>query len=329
MRNSIENRFLDIFTTYDGGRVRLPLMIKRSPNPGPTIFLVGVIHGEEVIGIEVIHRVLKSTQLKCGAIHAIPVANMAGFSLGVRTVPYGEPADWSNLNRIFPGYSNGRPDEKIAAGIYKLITQSRPNLVIDIHADSQSSIPFVILDRLVKKASRKLVESTKFFADYFGITVCNDSDFGGYIEDRRDKSLTGALLNYDKTPAFVVELGGPNVIKESFVQIGVAGVKNILFAMNMLDGNWKHWSAESKIKTNYQLRTLTVSTKKYSGKINYKVGAGERINKNQLIASIENVFGKEQEKVFAPADGWVISLGYQAISFPGIPIATLAIKDTR
>lgn len=327
MRNNTVKRFLNVFATYDGSKACLPLMIKRSPNQGPKIFLVGVIHGEEVIGIEVIHRLFKTIELKRGTMFAIPVANMAGFASGIRTIPYGEPADWSNLNRSFPGDFNGMPGERIADVIYQTILKTKPDIVIDIHADSQSSLPFVLLDRLVRGSNRKLVLKTRKLAEVFGVTVCNDSNHFTYIKDHRDKSLTGALFNYAKTPAFVVELGGPNVIKESFVQVGVAGVKNVLSAMGMLNNDWKLWAAKSKIEADYLLRTLAVSIKKYSGKISYKVKPGEKINKNQLIASIEDVFGKKQEEVFAPMDGWVISLGYQALAFPGIPIAVLAIKD--
>lgn len=328
MRNRIEKRFVDVFTAYDGSKVRLPLMIKKSPNHGPTIFLVGVVHGEEVIGIEVIHRIFKNTKLKSGTIYAIPVANMAGFSLGVRTVPFGEQADWSDLNRIFPGDPDGKPGEKIADVIYKVILKAKPNLVIDVHADSQNSLPFILLDRLVEQDDDGLISKTRELAEAFGITVCNDSDISEYIKDSRDKSLTGALLNYGRIPAFVVELGGPNVIKELFVRVGVEGLKNVLLTMGMIN-DWAYRRTESKILTDQRLYTIAVFAKKHSGKIVYKINLGEKIKKNQLIALIEDVFGKEQEKVFAPADGWIISLGYQALSFPGIPIATLAIKDAK
>lgn len=326
-KDQIENKFIDVFTAYDGSRVRLPLMIKQSPNRGPKIFLIGVIHGEEVIGIEVIHRIFKNVRLKCGSIYAIPVANMAGFSLGVRTVPYGETADWGNLNRIFPGDEHGRPDEKIANAIYRTIVKSKPDLVIDLHADSHNSLPFVLLDRFVKKGSQKLLEKTRELAKVFGVTVCNDDDLENYIKDNSDKTLTGALFNYARIPAFVAELGGPVVIRESFVKIGTLGIKNVLAKLGMLDENWKFLAAKSRIREGHLLRTLTISAREQSGKINYKVKVGDSVREGGVIATIEDVFGKKQEEVLSPAAGYVISLGYQALSFPGITIATLAVAE--
>ena len=325
-RNIMERRFIDVFTAYDGSKVRLPLMIKRSAKSGPKVFLVGVVHGEEVIGIEVIHRVFESIKLERGALFAIPVANMGGFSLGVRTVPYGESADWTNLNHIFPGKQNGSPAERIAAAIYEAITAEKPDLVIDIHADSHNSIPFILLDRLVKGKDAKLVKDTENFAEIFGVTFCNDDSPEDYLADDTEKTLSGALFNWARLPAFTVELGGPMVVKESFARIGAAGVKNVLSHLGMISA-WRTVKAKSKISAGHSLRTLTVVAPNNSGKIGYKVKAGKEVKKGETIAFLEDVFGRKQEEIKSPEDGYVISLGYQALAFPGMTIATLAIKD--
>jgi predicted deacylase len=327
MKNTREQRFVDVFTLFDGSKARFPLMAKRSPHDGPKVFLTGVVHGEEVVGIEVIHRIFETVKLSRGSIYAIPVCNMGGFSLGLRTVPYGEMADWGNLNRAFPGNQNGKPQEKLARAIFHEIISQEPDLVIDIHADSQNSIPYILLDRPLEKVTEEFLGKTKELAEVFGVTVCNDDTFQGYIADHSDKTLSGAIFNYARIPAFTVELGGPMVIKESFVRVGVNGVKNVLAKLGMMADGWEFWKAKSKISVEYPLRTETISAAEQSGKISYRVKPGERVEKEQLIAVIEDVFGKKQEEIKSPMDGWVISLGYQALSFPGIAIATLAVKD--
>jgi predicted deacylase len=324
-RAKIEHKFVEIFSLYDGTKAGFPLMVKRAPLPGPKVFLVGVLHGEEVIGIELIHRVFDYVKIKRGTIYAIPVANMPGLSLATRFVPYGEQSEWENLNRAFPGNERGRPVEKLAWAIYKTILDVRPDLVIDIHADSHNSIPYIILDRSIKKVNKAL-DSARKFAEHFGVTVCNEVPLKQYIDENCDSSLTGCLINYAHIPAFVVELGGPTIVKEGFLRVGMAGIKNILHSFDMLD-SWEPFVADSKIKTDFPLRILTVNAQSHSGKISYKMRYGEKIAKGQLIATIENVFGKIQEKVRAPASGWLISLGFHALSWPGLIVATLAVKD--
>lgn len=117
-------------------------------------------------------------------------------------MPYGEQSEWNNLNRIFPGNERGMPSEKLASAIYKTILEVKPDLVIDIHADSHNLIPYIILDRSLKK-DNKLKTITKKLAEQFDVTVCNEVPLKEYIDESCDKSLTGRLFNYAKIPAFV------------------------------------------------------------------------------------------------------------------------------
>lgn len=327
MRNTKDDRFIDVFTSFDGAKARFPLMTKRSGKPGPTVFLTGVVHGEEAVGLEVIHRVFEEVELKRGTLVAIPVANMAGFLLGMRTMPYGEMADWSNLNRIFPGDAAGSPAERIAAAVYKTITDAKPDLVIDLHADSHNSLPFILLDRFTEKPDAKLMKATEEFAEDFGVTVCDDDDQKSYVQGGGAATLSGCLFNRARIPAFTVELGGPMLINEQFVRIGVTGVRNVLAGLKMLEDDWGSVQDPSKIRPGFRMRTLTIPAGEASGKIRYRVNIGDRIEKGQPLAIITDVFGKKLEEVLSPANGFMISTGYQAISFPGMTLAILAVKE--
>ncbi len=67
-----------------------------------------------------------------------------------------------------------------------------------------------------------------------------------------DKILTAALVNRNQIPAFSVELGGPKIIDERFVRIGVNGIKNILKHFQMIEVKREKTgssSSEIKIKT--------------------------------------------------------------------------------
>ena len=63
------------------------------------------IHGDEVIGVEVIHKVLCKVSPKTirGTLLAVPIVNVLGFMNGDRYLP-----DRRDLNRSFPGSARGR-----------------------------------------------------------------------------------------------------------------------------------------------------------------------------------------------------------------------------
>ena len=68
------------------------------------MFLCGAIHGDEIIGTEVIRRLIKLKRLKSivGTLLAVPVVNIYGFLQQSRYSP-----DRRDLNRFFPGFEKG------------------------------------------------------------------------------------------------------------------------------------------------------------------------------------------------------------------------------
>jgi predicted deacylase len=90
----------------------LPVQVIRAATPGPRLFLTGVVHGDEVIGVEVMHRLLASQvldHLLCGDVVLIPVVNVFGFVMHSRYLP-----DRRDLNRSFPGGESGSLAARLA-----------------------------------------------------------------------------------------------------------------------------------------------------------------------------------------------------------------------
>lgn len=317
---------VNVFRDFNGPAY-FPVMHLDSGKRGPTGVVVGVIHGEEIIGAEVIHRLFKSLRLRRGSLWAIPVANTLGFHINNRFVPYGDIPSWGNLNRNFPGDPYGGPTERLAAAIYNQIVEVDPDFVVDIHADAHNSIPCILLDRDVRGTAKRLTRKTAELAEIFGVTVCNEDTLKGYISDDGPRSLTGALFNKARIPAFTLELGGPHTADEEFVKTGVAGVMNILAHFNMLNTKWSPRADATKFTPNYPLRTQVVFAHDESGKVSYRAKVGTTVVKEQIIAVIEDMFGRRIDEVRSPSDGYLLSLGYHVVPPPGTSIATLAVKD--
>ena len=87
-----------------GSRLSMPVAVLNGRRPGPTIWLSGAIHGDELNGVEIIREVLTRVDVRTlrGAIIATPVVNVFGFIEQSRYLP-----DGRDLNRSFPGSSRG------------------------------------------------------------------------------------------------------------------------------------------------------------------------------------------------------------------------------
>lgn len=301
-------------------------MIERAKEPGPTIWLCGATHGNEVTGIEVIHRIfnfLKRNPLKKGTLYAAPVINPLGFEMVRRENPYDE----ADINRNFPGDSAGDTTERLTNVVFNGIVETKPDLVIDLHSDTLNSIPYAIVDRPTgtRAGIVETLEKSWGLAEKFGVTVTYDLEAEGFKKYNLDKSLTAALTNRVQIPAFLVELGGPNVIHESFVRIGTRGVKNILAHFDMISLDEEPWVSETKIKTDGRLELTEDAISNEAGIIEYLVKPGEFIRAGEPLAQINNIIGKIEETILAKRDCYIISLIDQSVSFPGNIIITTAI----
>jgi hypothetical protein len=75
--------------------------------PGPVVGMTSSLHGDEVNGVRVIHRLFQ-TELDPESLHgtvvAVIVANVQGFLAGTRGM------DGQDLNRLMPGYTASEVD---------------------------------------------------------------------------------------------------------------------------------------------------------------------------------------------------------------------------
>src|SRR5690606_4210197 len=96
---------------------------------GPVVWVDAAIHGDEVVGVEVVRRVLADLSPKTlrGTLVAVPIVNVHGFINGDRYLP-----DRRDLNRSFPGSPRGSLASRIA---HLMMTEivSKCEVGIDLH----------------------------------------------------------------------------------------------------------------------------------------------------------------------------------------------------
>jgi predicted deacylase len=124
---------LHLAKMYDTTELAMPVRVIRGLETGPTIFVSGAIHGDEIVGPEVIRRLLMSPKLKQirGTLIAVPIVNVFGYNARSRFLP-----DGRDLNRVFPGSRRGSLAARIASRFMAEIV-AKADLGIDIHSAPQ------------------------------------------------------------------------------------------------------------------------------------------------------------------------------------------------
>ncbi|MBQ2528521.1 MAG: succinylglutamate desuccinylase/aspartoacylase family protein [Spirochaetales bacterium] len=122
-----------------------------SPNPGPRVYIVGAVHGDERAAWYAA-LLLKQASISCGDLYILVPANANGARNLTRYVVKNQ-----DLNRSFPGEPSGDEAEQLAYAIFCDIAGKRPDLVLDLH------------EAIVLSQDRDFLGSTYIFTELDGI----------------------------------------------------------------------------------------------------------------------------------------------------------------
>ena len=80
---------LEMPPLYTATNMSIPVYVKRGKRPGPVMFVSAAIHGDELNGIEIVGRLIRSsaiTRLR-GTLIAVPMVNVYGVLNQSRYLP--------------------------------------------------------------------------------------------------------------------------------------------------------------------------------------------------------------------------------------------------
>ncbi|MFH0983050.1 MAG: succinylglutamate desuccinylase/aspartoacylase family protein, partial [Planctomycetota bacterium] len=94
-----------------------------------------------------------------------------GFEISSRHVAL----SGEDLNRCFPGNSQGSLAQRIAHTIFTKITKTQPTLVLDLHNDWRSSIPYTVIDPAPGPSDADTYARAQGFAHQTGLLLIEKS----------------------------------------------------------------------------------------------------------------------------------------------------------
>lgn len=273
---------LPITRLVTGAEVTLPVQVMHGREDGPTVWVNAAIHGDEVVGVEVVRRVLAGLSPKTlrGTLIAVPIVNVHGFMAGDRYLP-----DRRDLNRSFPGSPRGSLAGRIA---HLMMTEvvAPSEVGIDLHtgADGRTNLPQVRADLDDPK--------TLALAEAFGAPVMLHAKL-------RDGSLRSAARETGAT-VLLYEAGEPWRFDEWAITAGVVGVRRVLATLGMTD------PVEPAEEPSLPCRTSGWVRARRTGILHLEVELGRRVTQGDRLGALSDSFGRTLRLVRADRDGIVI-----------------------
>jgi predicted deacylase len=198
--------------------VTLPVHVLHGAQPGPTMFVSAAIHGDELNGVEIIRRLLRTLDPQSinGTLLCVPVVNVFGFISRSRYLP-----DRRDLNRAFPGSANGSLAARLAHLFLTEIVK-RSQVGIDLHTAAIHRINLPQIRCVFRKRPR-----VQELGRAFGTAVMLESQErpGSLRESAREAGVD--VLSYE---------GGEGLRFDEFaIRAGVDGITGVMLKMEMLD----------------------------------------------------------------------------------------------
>ncbi|GAB4201885.1 MAG: M14 family metallopeptidase [Wenzhouxiangellaceae bacterium] len=268
----------------DHTRMKLMVKVIHGRRPGPVMFVSGALHGDEIIGVEIIRRLarLKLLRRLRGTLLLVPVVNTYGFISLSRYLP-----DRRDLNRCFPGSASGSLASQLAHTFMTEIV-SRCDYGIDLHSGAihRANLP-QIRATLDKPEVQQLARA-------FGTSIILDANL-------RDGSLRQAAQDVD-CDILLYEAGEALRFDEVAIRVGMRGIINVLRHVGMLTASKRQRHRQEPVvsRSSHWLRAPT------GGLMRTQRTLGNRVQKDEILAWVGDPLGSEHAEVTAKASGIII-----------------------
>jgi predicted deacylase len=269
-----------------------PVAVIAGREPGPTLLVMGGVHGAEYTSIEAARRAATTTdpaQLR-GVLAVIPIVSVDMFwERGI----YVHPFDGKNPNRQYPGKATGTATERLAAAIFEQ-AMGPADYVCDLHGGDmvEALEPFTGVH---KGAAPDVLAKSLDMARAFGIEEVIVGETVG--------STYGAAAMAGK-PAILCEAGGQGILSEAGARQLADGVRRLMQHLGMLPGEPERLPIRERATGSAWL-TAPATGLWYPVK-----KPGDAVREGELLGRMTDVWGAPLRDVLAPATGrltWIVT----------------------
>ena len=301
-----EQFYLPLPSLPSGSGVSLPVMVVTGARPGPTVWISAAIHGDEIIGTEIIRQLLGRLDpaAMAGMLLAVPVVDVYGFNRESRYLP-----ERRDLNRSFPGTPTGSLAARLAH-VFSTEIVSRCSAGIDLHTGSggRSNVAQVRGD-LTDPAFMEL-------AGIFDARVTVGSDT---IVGSLRKHCVDAGILY-----LIYEAGEAERFDQHGVAVGLDGCLRVLGHLGLVE----HPATSDRNDEHFVGTDAGWVRADHSGVFVPTIELGNVVVAGQELGDVGDTFGGSRRRVRAPVAGMVIGLAVHPLVEAGDALVHLATPLT-
>jgi hypothetical protein len=285
--------------------VAVPVVIARGGRgDGPVLGVTAAVHGNELNGIGVIHRLLRALDPSAiaGTVLAVPVVNMPAFLDHDRF--HGEGWD---LNRMMPGRPDGHTGEVYAHRFLERIA-CHFDYLIDLHTASfgrvNSLYVRVNLDIAAAAQIARLVSPE--------IIVHNPA---------KDGTLRGEMTDRG-VPAITLEVGNPHRFQRRLIQDSHEGILRVMTELGMIEKS--RTAAEEDGEPVMCERSYWIYAQ-HGGLLHVLPELAESVAAGEVIARGTDLFGQRIAEYRAPEPGVVVGKSTNPVCRVGSRVLHLGV----
>ncbi|MDP3919081.1 MAG: succinylglutamate desuccinylase/aspartoacylase family protein [Nanoarchaeota archaeon] len=281
----------------DGIEEVIPVILYKGKEEGPTLSISANIHGDEVTGILVLHRLLNSYNVldnMKGNLILLPSLNFYGLKNSIRS--FSNTND--DPNRSFPtkreGVQNDSYTQKCMKIFFDELTK-HTSYHIDLHSSKLCSVPFVYVEPKIifnfndgKEVLNKILGGVKSF----GLFWLYDSQENYFSKDY-DRTLSSSLVSMKSIPSFTVELGAKKIVDPKGERLGYQGIKNVMVYLGMLNEDFFSLQDTDMFPRKENFEHIVHPVAPEEGLVTFIVRPGDKVRKGDPVAKIRDIAGMD------------------------------------
>jgi predicted deacylase len=269
--------------------VTLPVHVLHGSQPGPTMFVSAAIHGDELNGVEIIRRLLRTLdpQSISGTLLCVPVVNVFGFINRSRYLP-----DRRDLNRSFPGSATGSLAARLAHLFLSEIVK-RSQIGIDLHTAAIHRINLPQIRCVFRKRPRCQELGLAFGAD----VMLESPERPGSLREAA-RAVGVDVLSY--------EAGEGLRFDEFAIRAGVEGITGVMLQMGMLELAEEVELPEADRRAPVMVNASGWVRAPEGGVFRTTKRIGDAVNVDEVVGHVANPYEDVAFEVRSPRRGIII-----------------------
>jgi uncharacterized protein len=288
----------------------VPVVVIRGARPGRRLLLTAGIHGDELNGIDVIHRMANSIDpdTLSGTLVMIPGLNTPGLLHSTRMFTPSGGTDGDNLNRAMPGSETSTDVSSVyAARLWNRLMTPNADQAVDLHTQSRGTayVFYVFAETEAAMAIARAVAPD---------VIRLDPGIRGAVENE---------LNRVNIPAITLELERPEQFDDRVITRAIDGIRRVMVNMGMLTIG----SAPAPTVTPFVANNGVGIRTTQGGWVRLLVAANQDVTAGQEVALVSDPFGRVVERLKAPRAGRVSSITTDPRAEPGGGVLRIVFDD--